>query len=99
MEIQKSKMPVLIKYKTYDDGEQILDVHKDSEASYPSHIGVEEHTAEDITVLSCVALRFSLKNARRSSHDSPRGTQRSVQKLKTTCKVLRGMILLIGARV
>jgi hypothetical protein len=40
MEIQKSKMPVLIKYKNYDDGEQILDVHKDSEASYPSHIGV-----------------------------------------------------------
>ena len=57
-------MPVLIKYRTYDGGKQILDVHKDSEAAYPSYIGLYEHTAEDITVLSCVALRFSLKNCR-----------------------------------
>ena len=33
-------MPVIIKYKNYDDWKQILDVHNDSEASYPSHIGV-----------------------------------------------------------
>ena len=57
-------MTVLVNYRTYDGGRHILDVHKDSEAAYPSYIGLYEHTAEDITVLSCVALHFSLKKCR-----------------------------------
>ena len=54
-------MTVLVNYRTYDGGRHILDVHKDSEAAYPSYIGLHEHTAEYITVFSCVALYFLLK--------------------------------------
>ena len=57
-------MTVLLNYRTYDGGRQILDMHKDSEAAYSSYIGLYEHTAEDIMALFCVALHFFLKNCR-----------------------------------
>ena len=63
-------MTVLVNYRTYDGGRQILDMHKDSEAAYPSYIGLYEHTAEYITVLFRVALYFLLKIAYLISYES-----------------------------